>query len=457
MNKKVEEQLRAWGKDKEQVPDFFSKGIDDVLNNLPETATPTNERMVRTKPKKKRLVAKSLVAAAVISFGVIGSGFISPTMAQMLKEVPIIGSIFSNSEDRSLTIIDEQDLASTLNQTVTDQGITLTITETYFGGGRLVIAYTIESEEVELERVVKGRGVPLHYNALIDGEQFSHSTTFEQSVDEGVAKGIIDMSIGLESELSEKPVLDLKVKEIAGVTGSWNFTLPIDLEKTKAATKTFSPMTSATWEDAAFVVEKVEFTPVQSQIIIDRTVPKDDIFDYGFSVYDENGTSLGFHGGSGSSVIDVGNGLVNFKDTILLQGREEVPTGLMIEVYNNHGGPYESSKVKEVNIPLTESELPYTLNYPDGSKLIVTGVEQLEDETVVYYDIEGKLNLQNAFLMLEIENGERLPPIMLEAKRTNLQKLSFSQSFDQSEGPISLFTTIDANEVDTFVFEVKLD
>lgn len=452
MNKKVDEQLRAWGKDKQLVPDFFSKGIDDVLNNLPTT----NDGM-ELKPKKNRLVAKSLVAAAVISFGVIGSGFISPTMAQVLKEVPIIGSIFSNSADRSLTVIDEQDLASTLNQTVTDQGITLTITETYFGGGRLVIAYTTETEEVELERVIKGRGIPLHFEALIDGEQFSYSTTYEQSVDQGVAKGIIDMSVGLESELSEKPVLELEVKEIAGVTGSWNFTLPIDLEKAKAATKTFSPMTSATWEDAAFVVEKVEFTPVQSQIIIDRTVPKDDIFDYGFSIYDENGTSLGFHGGSGSSVIDVGNGLVNFKDTILLQGREVAPTGLMIEVYNNHGGPYDTSKVEEVTIPLTESELPYTLNYPDGSKLIVTGYEQLEDETVVYYDIEGKLNLQNAFLMLEIENGDRIPPIMPEAKRTNLEKLSFSQSFDQSEGPISLFTTIDANEVDTFVFEVELD
>nr|WP_106783079.1 DUF4179 domain-containing protein [Lysinibacillus timonensis] len=453
MNKKVEEQLQSWGKDKEQVPEFFSKGIDDVLNKLPAT----NSGMEQPKRKKGRFVAKSFVAVAVISFGVIGSGFVSPTMAQVLKEVPIIGSIFSHSSDSSIQIIDEKGLASALNETVTNNGVSLTITEAYFGGGRLALGYMIESDEAVLETIEKTQGIPLHFEALINNQPFTFMAEFEQTVENGVASGIIDMGVGLESNLIDQPMLTLNVNEIGGVEGNWNFEFLLGNTATAEATSGFAPMETLTWDDATFVVERVEFTPAQSQVIIDRTMPRENIEHFGFSIYDQDGTSLGFEGGSGSSIIDLGNGMVNFKDTILLQGREEAPTGVIIEIYNNKGIPYDTANIKEVTIPLDEVKLPYTMDYPDGSKLIVTGFEQLEDKTILYYDIEGKLGLQSTFLMLEDENGERLAPVNMDGHRTSLETLSFSREYPKTEGPVSLFTTMEIKTtVETKQFEVKL-
>lgn len=452
MNKRLEEQLETWGSEKEQVPDFFSKGIDDVLKNLPST----NHQFVEIQPPKNKWVMKSLLATAVVSFGIIGSGFVSPAMAQVLKEVPIIGSIFGGSQDSSIQVIDEKGLASALNETVTDNGVSLTITEAYFGGGRLVLAYRIETDEVELKSFGKAEGVPLTFDALINNHPFTYSTEFEQTVENGVATGIIDMGIGLDYPLIDQPSLLFNVTEIAGIKGSWNFDLLLGNTATADVTQGFAPLVTTTWEDATFVVERVEFTPAQSQIIIDRTLPKADKDNYFLSVYDENGTFLGWNGGSGGTIIELGNGMINFKETILLPGLEQAPDGLIIEITNNHGGMYDPTNNVEINIPLYETELPHTIDYPDGSKIIITNFEQVEDKTVIHYDIQGKLSLQNTFFMLFNQNGESIIQLS-EPERTSIESLSFKREFDKTEGPITLSTSTEkVNTIDWQLLEVDL-
>jgi len=454
MNNRVEKLLQNWGAEKEQVPvpEFFSKGIDDLLDQLPDSP----QQPIVNKPKRNKWMMKGLIATAVVSFGIIGSGFVSPAMAQVLKEVPIIGSIFGGSSDSSIQIIDEKGLASQLNETVTNNGVSLTITEAYFGGGRLVIAYTVEADKIELQTIEKGHGVPISFDALLNGQRFDYMSDFEQRVENGVATGIIDMSVGLEHPLLDQPTLFLNINEVSGIKGSWNFELLLGNGATSEATHGFAPLVSATWGEATFVVERVEFTPAQSQIIIERTIPGSEMDYYFFNVFDENGTSLGFSGGSGGPITDLGNGMVRFRDTVLLPGREEAPNGLKIEITNNHGILGDINNFVEVSVPLTETELPYTLNYPDGSKFIITSYEQLADKTIIHYDIEGRLSLQSEFLMLFDQNGESIIELT-EPERTSLDKLSFKREFDKSEGPITLHTTMQkVNTVDWQLMEVDL-
>ncbi|MFD2443248.1 DUF4179 domain-containing protein [Bacillus sp. CGMCC 1.16607] len=451
MNRKLEEQLHAWGKENEKVPEIFSKGLEEALNNLPELHSP----IVRTKAKKNKLAIKvTAVSAAALTIGVIGSGFLSPAMANVLKEVPFIGSVFGDSSDSSLKKIEEKGLASKLNETVTDNEVSLTITEAYFGGGRLAIGYIIETDKMELESFGKAKGIPLSYKALLDGQSFAHLTEFEQSVEDGVARGIMDVGVGNVSDLSEEPNLELRVKEINGIKGSWNFNIKVSNKQTKAATTSFTPMVSTTWENATFVVEKAEFTPAGSQIVIDRTLPRDEKDNYSFVVYDENGTSLGFAGGSGSAIIDKGNGIVNFKDTILLPGRDTAPKGLVIEVFNNHGEVYDPTQSEMVTLNLDETKLPYTIDYPNESELIITGFEQLPDKTVLNYDIKGSLGLQNTFIMLEDQKGERMTPKM-DAQRTTIDQLSFKREFDKTSGAMKLITEVVKNKVESKL--IKMD
>lgn len=452
MNKRVEELLQSWGKDKEQVPDFYTKGIDDILMGLPGS----NNVVVESIPKRISWIGKGLVAAAVLSFGVISSGFVSPAMAQVLKEIPIIGSIFGGSSDTSLQIIDEQGLGSQLNETVTNNGISLTITEAFIGGGRITIAYTIETDKVILQDIGKAQGVPLSFNATLNGQRFDYISEFEQHVNGGVATGIIDMDYGLSYSLIDQPTLFLNVTEIAGVQGAWNFELLLGNEATSEATKGFAPLASTTWDEATFVVERVEFTPVQSQIIIDSTMPKGDMGNYFFNLFDENGTSLGFSGGSGGAVNDLGNGMVNFRETVLLPGRKEAPNGLIIEITNNNGIMGDPANYIDVNVPLFETQLPHIINYSDDSKLTITGYEQLADKTIIHYDIEGKLSLQNTFLMLLDKNGESKIELT-DPVRTSLEKLSFKREFEKTDGPITLHTAMEiVSTIDWQLLDVDL-
>ena len=452
MNKRVEELLQSWGNDKEQVPDFFSKDIDDVLNSLPGSNIKVDE-----KPKRIKWLGKGLIAASVLTFGVIGSGFVSPAMAQVLKEIPIIGSIFGGSSDTSLQIIEEQGLASQLNETITYNGISLTITEAFIGGGRIAIAYTIESDDIVLQNINNEQGVPLSFDAKLNGQQFDYISEFEQSVNNGIVTGIINMNYGLSYSLIDQPTLFLYVNEIAGVQGSWNFELLLGNEATSEVTEGFAPLVSATWDDATFVVERVEFTPVQSQVIFDSTMPRQEMGLYSFNIFDENGTSLGFGGGSGGAVNELENGMVNFRETVLLPGYEEAPNGIIIEITKNKGGLADPSNYLEVKVPLHETELPHSISYSDGSKLIITGYEQLEDKTIVHYDIEGKLSLQNTFLMLTNSKGEGIIELV-EPERTSLEKLSFKREFEKSEGPVTLSTSMEkVNTIQWQLLEVELD
>ncbi|MBY0122007.1 DUF4179 domain-containing protein [Bacillus sp. S/N-304-OC-R1] len=453
MNKKLEDQLQVWGKEEEKVPEFFSKGIDDALNNLPDLHSP----LERARKKKRKPFAKTIaVSAAVFTFGIIGSGFVSPTMAKVLSEVPIVGSIFAGSSDSSLKKLEEKGLASKLNETVIDNGVSLTITEAFFGGGRLAISYIIETDKADLKLFEKNQGNGFSFQASINEKPFTYMAGFEQNVNDGVARGILDMGVGLESELPEKPVLQLNVNEISGIKGTWNFNIPVSNKETKAATTVFTPMVSTTWDKATFVVEKAEFTPAGSQIIIDSTMPREDNDHYRFAIYDENGTSLGVAGGSGSSIIDKGNGLVNFKNTILLPGRDSAPKGLIIEVFNNHGEMYDPSNSKEVKLPLNETKFPYTITYPNGSELTITNYEQLEDKTVLYYDIKGSLRLQNTFIILEDQNGESITSNM-DAERTSLDGLSFKREFAKTTGPITLMTQVDKTNTEVKQIKISLD
>ncbi|MBE4909224.1 hypothetical protein IMZ08_14250 [Bacillus luteolus] len=93
MNKfKLDEEIKSFAnKEKtKDVPSFFSNGIDDALSKLPERAIVTKKE--RTKKKWGWLYA--VAATGVLTTGILGSGFASPAMAELLTKVPGLGYIY---------------------------------------------------------------------------------------------------------------------------------------------------------------------------------------------------------------------------------------------------------------------------------------------------------------------------------------------------------------------------
>ncbi|MBU8919502.1 DUF4179 domain-containing protein [Bacillus sp. FJAT-29953] len=88
---KLDQELNAFVDEQRNsvVPVSFSKGIDQALANLPGL---TEKKPVQ---KKKRNWLYSAAAAGFLGVGILGSGFASPAMADMLIKVPGLNFIFS--------------------------------------------------------------------------------------------------------------------------------------------------------------------------------------------------------------------------------------------------------------------------------------------------------------------------------------------------------------------------
>ena len=102
-------------------------------------------------PMKRRSVRKKIVysaVAVVATFGLlIGSATISPVMANIVSQIPIIGSIFNNSGDRGLKQVGEMGLTQVIGQSKILGNMTITIDEVYYDGTRFTMGYSFEAEQ----------------------------------------------------------------------------------------------------------------------------------------------------------------------------------------------------------------------------------------------------------------------------------------------------------------------
>ena len=129
--------------------------VDSFSNSIMKRIGDENMEKRSSTKRENRFLKKTLVAAstaAALGLGIIGSGFVSPVMADTLKQIPVVGSIFKDIDDKGLNVAEEKGLSTTPNQSVTHDGVTLTITDAYYDGSRLALA--IEREGIENDKMM---------------------------------------------------------------------------------------------------------------------------------------------------------------------------------------------------------------------------------------------------------------------------------------------------------------
>ncbi|WP_431087495.1 sigma-70 family RNA polymerase sigma factor [Paenibacillus sp. 8b26] len=88
----------------------------------------------------------------------LGSRFVSPAMAETLKNIPLIGSVFQYTYDNGLRTAGKSGLTTTLPLSETQDGVTLHIKEVMFDGLRLVLM--IERTGIEKIEMIAPIGPP---------------------------------------------------------------------------------------------------------------------------------------------------------------------------------------------------------------------------------------------------------------------------------------------------------
>ncbi|WP_103107492.1 DUF4179 domain-containing protein [Brevibacillus reuszeri] len=248
------------------VPMHFSAGIDQVLSSL------------RVHPVQKRSSVRKnkwLMSVACLLFGMfllIGAGFVSPTMAHMLKNLPYVSTVFGFVGESGIKVADQQGLTQPLNHSVNDQGITVSLKEAYYDRLNLSIGFaiTFPPSENGFQHIEK-----LSYEWA--GRTITRTFTTEEAkkdylihwrhVEGNTYYGTFQPYYF--EEMPEEWTLKLAFQKIGGVDGTWQFDIPLSRKPTDAVTKVTEPGVSGQSRGIIFSIKQIIRTPSATRIVFE--------------------------------------------------------------------------------------------------------------------------------------------------------------------------------------------
>ncbi|MBP1308100.1 hypothetical protein JOD82_001115 [Paenibacillus sp. 1182] len=297
--------------------------VDLIDRTMERYSTMKTRRYKRSNSRSKRVRNTFLgtSAALVMAFAlVVSTGFISPTMAASLKQIPGIDSIFQLAGDLGLQTADEKGLVSKPNLSDTHDGLTLSVPEVMFDGTRISIAL----ERQTTDKRFLNTELPLLLDDLIlsiNGEDI-HSyapANTSNSIDPYTIPGKNSNSTIIQfSDLRNqggKPFPDkfnLTVSmPVSGIKQPFKIEIPV--EKNTKNNFVFTPSLKRKYSNIDYTLEKVELTPITTSITTRIKLPTNSKISslpfLEYEIYDDKGKQLKSISSNGWSATD-GNVLI---------------------------------------------------------------------------------------------------------------------------------------------------
>ncbi|MDY8045831.1 DUF4179 domain-containing protein [Paenibacillus polymyxa] len=290
--------------DKHPTPPY-EREMDQLENWINESVMPRGsmsdqimkeieKRAMQRKTTKSKFAKRAVLAASVVGIlgtGVVGAGFVSPTMAATLKQIPGIGSIFYGlSSDEIQTAVDKG-ILSHPNESVTHDGITLTLSDVLYDGTRLSFSIERQGEnmpetsmnpyipmdaktENSDDEWVKAHKVPekdqlkgyLKRPEVLINDKKVDSQRFMFGDDPRKNNSVIGEYVQLDSLPDE---FDLTVRtSVTGVDGSYEFKVPVKVDNTMIAVQPNETKTSGSF---SYTVKELNSTSTTTRLVLDST------------------------------------------------------------------------------------------------------------------------------------------------------------------------------------------
>lgn len=209
--KKPHDQLDGFPK--EEVRSAIRTGIMQAEEHM------DMPRSGRSKGRRKIMYAFGSVAAAFAIL--VGSSYFSPALASSLSQIPIIGSVFGNSDLLILKEAQKNGLTTAIGETQTVDGISVTLDEILYDQNNITIGLYIESEEA-LDEHYFGAGMDF----TIDGKSpMMASGSYGEDTLSTTTRTAIQ-EINVTKELPDAFELGLILNGENGET--WYFSTPIE-------------------------------------------------------------------------------------------------------------------------------------------------------------------------------------------------------------------------------------
>jgi Domain of unknown function (DUF4179) len=255
----------------------LKKRLNDSLHHINPPSSLHNDirqRIITDNASKKVTKSiKNMVAASTIALLILllfGSGFVSPTLANVLHKLPIVGHIYTDyKSDIGLQKAQEAGLTEEYQKTVISKDVEVTLTKIYYDGVNLSIGYKIISNTSKEwpDPPAMGAGAS-HFLILKGSHEFKIngsnmfgglSDTFKE-IDPGEYEGLLQLHAN-EFPKENNFVLECFFSEIQGVKGEWNFKVPVTKEKVKEIVHSFEPNHKVDALGGEIIVKRVDFTP----------------------------------------------------------------------------------------------------------------------------------------------------------------------------------------------------
>ncbi|MCC8437680.1 DUF4179 domain-containing protein [Brevibacillus sp. M2.1A] len=274
---KFDFELKEYKRSKETMMSPLVRArLDETYAALPEMS---RDRKVQRSRKAPYVAA----AAVILGATVFTSGFISPVMAQSIKQIPVVGSLFSLIEaDLGLRAAGEQGLSSKVNKSISHQDMKLEVTETVFDGTRAVYLLSVTAPNLKDGMFDTGKEV-VKLSDAIENVTFSIDGKGQDAPDSLVSGGGFFSSAGeshpnmlVFEEILKTPDHNSTGKipdsfqaevvvKLAGIDQT--FKLDIPFQKATSNTIQLKPNAVQSNDGISFEVSEVNVTPVTTRLL----------------------------------------------------------------------------------------------------------------------------------------------------------------------------------------------
>ncbi|WP_216827461.1 DUF4179 domain-containing protein [Alkalihalobacterium elongatum] len=419
---------------------------NDVNTSLPTELEQRISKTLQQLPRKKRRskFIYGLSAAALALIVTTSLPFISPTIAETMKNLPVVGSAFEFVGNIGMKKGADDGLATSLGEQIEFDGHLVTFTETLYDGGEIHLGYIIEMIDPTQPPNFLGNFFELFINGKPAGSYGMGGN--EEEVKEGMYIGAI--SIRLREDVPDSFLLGLRPNE----SRSWFVQLPVEKQGDQ---KSFLVNQKRETNELAIVYDKVTFFPTSTELTLRLIMDEEAFFNDHFMlldylVTDDQGRVLQpFSGGGGGNGPE--NGKVTHTFEQYFEPLDTVPSSITIRPYL---GDFKDTAPNIIRKKWINDEL--TLSQGEMGEITFLDVIKSDDVFTLSYEVSGidAYRQANAF-WLEDGDGNRYHSLKpaLRVDGTNHQ---YQSSFETTLPIEELYITTIKMNAPNFLEELEI-
>ncbi|KGI38483.1 DUF4179 domain-containing protein [Clostridium tetani] len=374
--------------DNVEVSSIFHDKLEDSLANL---SNEQNNNTTNKKSKNKKLIIAASIAIA------LGVGTLSlPVLAE---NIPIINSflqgksIFEFQKRETNFGTDNPNLkeyTTKVNQSLTFNGITITVNEVAWDGNKLFVGYIIKGEKKLLLNSLGEPDVLSGYTNSINGKISGSGGYDFQKIDDKTYLLKEDINLSNDGKIPDKFRFYAKFTEVSGVKGNWEFDFIVSQKDFKDQCKTIKINKKHKIDNNKLVIKRLSLTPVSSLLEMSSINATNDnnhisFNNYEFLITNENGQLLKkIREGYRTEENDTYGSIEFIPDEI--NNSEKINIEILkknIDILRpeNYKTTYE--------IPLNNETLPKKITTKKFGSITINRFEVKDDKLTLYFSVEG--------------------------------------------------------------------